>query len=310
MAKDMAKVSALRGVVLETPQLDVCARFYSSTWGLDEVPGGAGTDIRYFRARGSEPWVLGLADGPQKRLQRVRLGVDSIAGLQVLHARLEAAGVALHGAPAPLPGPGGYQGFCVSDPDGRTLELSATEQHAAPSRRSAPAPLRASHLVLNSPMPRVTVDFFVQHLGFTVSDWYEGDAIVFLRCNNDHHCVGIGQGSNRHLNHLAFLVDDESAVLDAGSAAARRGALPVWGPGRHGPGGNVFSYFKDPAGFVVEYTAELIQIAPGEEWQAKPWPRTPANANVWGTGGPTPLAIELMSGEAPQTPQAVTAINP
>lgn len=305
MAQAKASVSSFRGIVLETPQLDVCTRFYNTVWGLDEVPASANTDVRYFRARGSEPWVLGLADGPQKRLQCVRLGVETMADLHQLHAQLQDAGAALHGAPAALPGPGGYHGFCVNDPDGRTVEISTTQEQAPPSHRSAPAPLRASHLVLNSPQARTTVDFYVQQLGFTISDWYEGDAIVFLRCNDDHHCVGISQGSNRLLNHVAFLVDDETAVLDAGSAAARRGALPVWGPGRHGPGGNVFSYFKDPAGFVVEYTAELIQIAKGDDWQAKPWQRNPANANVWGTGGPTPLAIELMSGEPPQ-PVAVS----
>ena len=38
------------------------------------------------------------------------------------------------------------------------------------------------------------------------------------------------------------------------------GHEPVWGPGRHGPGGNVFCYFEDPTGFVPEYTCEVIQI--------------------------------------------------
>ena len=37
MAEGKAAVSAFRGVVLETPQLDMCARFYSTVWALDEV---------------------------------------------------------------------------------------------------------------------------------------------------------------------------------------------------------------------------------------------------------------------------------
>ena len=33
-----------------------------------------------------------------------------------------------------------------------------------------------------------------------------------------------------------------------------------WGIGRHGPGDNVFSYFVEPNGFVVEYTTEVEQV--------------------------------------------------
>ena len=34
----------------------------------------------------------------------------------------------------------------------------------------------------------------------------------------------------------------------------------LWGPGRHGAGGNLFTYHLDPAGCVVEYYADLIKI--------------------------------------------------
>jgi catechol 2,3-dioxygenase-like lactoylglutathione lyase family enzyme len=293
----MSHVSALRGVVIETPDLEASTSFYTDVWGLDLV-GPRDPERRYFRGRGSEPWVLGLQKGPGHQLLRLRLALPSLVEVDLAYARLCAAGVAPRNRPAWLDGPGSYYGFELVDPDNRVLELSTTTHKASPSARSAPAPIRASHLVLNSPRPRDAVEFYRSMLGFTISDWYEKDAIVFLRCNNDHHCVGIGQGSNAALNHLAFLVDDEAAVLSAGQQAIEKGAVSVWGPGRHGPGGNVFSYFKDPADYVVEYTAELIQIAAGESWLAKEWQRTPANANVWGTGGPTPEAIRLMSGES------------
>ncbi len=293
----MGQVSALRGVVLETPDLDGATLFYTQVWGLDLVdvpqPG-----VRYFRARGDEPWVLALTQGPQHRLQRLRLAMASDADMRAAYERLGYARAPLRGEPGPLEGPGEYHGFELNDPDGRIVELSTTKQVAPASGRSAPAPIRTSHLVLNSPRPREAAAFYQSLLGFTISDWYENDAIIFLRCNNDHHCLGIGRGSNTALNHVAFLVDDEAAVLRAGELATERGAQAIWGPGRHGPGGNVFSYFKDPAGFVVEYTAELIQIDPTQPWLAKQWLRTPTNANVWGTGGPTPLAIRLMSGDA------------
>ena len=74
------------------------------------------------------------------------------------------------------------------------------------------------------------------------------------------------------------------------------GFKPLWGPGRHGPGGNVFCYFEDPSGLVCEFTCELFQIEDEASWIAKEWERTADNGNVWGTGGPSQRAIDLMSG--------------
>jgi len=69
----------------------------------------------------------------------------------------------------------------------------------------------------------------------------------------------------------------------------------LWGPGRHGPGGNCFCYFEDPVGYVVEVTSELIYIPEGKEWLPREWKFAPENANVWLTGGRTERAIKLMS---------------
>lgn len=296
----MARVSSLRGVLLATSLRDEEIGFYTRHWGLAPVadPAAEGGAARWLRARGNEPWVLGFEQAACNGLGRLRLGAGSLAEVDAIRARVRAAGVTVLTGLADLDGPGGYVGFLMIDPDGRVVEVSATATQApADERLDAPLPLRMSHVVLNSPDPRRTVDFYVRMLGFEISDWYEKDAIVFLRCNQDHHCLGIGQGHNTAINHMAFLVDDEAAVLAASERARAAGAAQIWGPGRHGPGGNVFSYFRDPAGFVCEYTAELIQIAPGQAWHAREWLRTPQNANVWGTGGPTPEAIRLMNGE-------------
>jgi hypothetical protein len=32
----------------------------------------------------------------------------------------------------------------------------------------------------------------------------------------------------------------------------KHGFEPGWGPGRHGPGNNIFCYFKEPVNYVVE----------------------------------------------------------
>jgi catechol 2,3-dioxygenase len=57
----------------------------------------------------------------------------------------------------------------------------------------------------------------------------------------------------------------------------------VWGPGRHGPGNNVFGYFIAPFGGVIEYTAEVSEVTDNykvgtpEDWK---WP--PGRMDQWG----------------------------
>jgi catechol 2,3-dioxygenase len=66
-----------------------------------------------------------------------------------------------------------------------------------------------------------------------------------------------------------------------------------WGVGRHGPGDNIFAYFVDPTGFVIEYTAEVLQVddtyrvgGPGD-WT---WP--PGRTDHWGIAPPKPESVK------------------
>jgi catechol 2,3-dioxygenase len=61
------------------------------------------------------------------------------------------------------------------------------------------------------------------------------------------------------------------------------GVEMVWGPGRHGPGNNVFSYFIAPFGAIIEYTAEVSEVDDNskvggpEDWK---WPA--GRIDQWG----------------------------
>jgi hypothetical protein len=75
----------------------------------------------------------------------------------------------------------------------------------------------------------------------------------------------------------------------------------VWGPGRHGPGNNVFGYFTAPNRQVIEYTAEVEQIPAGEDRPARMWqPEEISVRDPWadpGSARPTAHARELMLGQ-------------
>ena len=148
--------------------------------------------------------------------------------------------------------------------------------------------------MLNSVDMGASKSFYTDVLGFQVSDWYENDQMVFLRCNEMHHCIVLTPGRWTSLNHVAFEVASGDEVMRALGRMRRAGYDSMWGPGRHGPGGNVFCYFVDPAGNVIEYTAELLRL--DDAWQAKSWVRNAENADVWGTsGGITPEVIAAMA---------------
>jgi len=76
---------------------------------------------------------------------------------------------------------------------------------------------------------------------------------------------------------------DADAVLRGMGRLKDAGYPSVWGPGRHGPGNNVFAYFVSPFGACVEYTAEIQRVDDGyntgtpESWQ---WP--PGRTDHWG----------------------------
>ncbi len=148
--------------------------------------------------------------------------------------------------------------------------------------------------MLNSVNVAASSSFYTEVLGFHVSDRYENDKMVFLRCNEKHHCIVLAQGEWTSLNHVAFEVKNADEVMKALGRMRKSGIDTIWGPGRHGPGGNVFCYFTDPVGTVIEYTAELLEV--DDDWEPSVWSRTPENADVWGTsGGISPEVLEVMA---------------
>ena len=95
------------------------------------------------------------------------------------------------------------------------------------------------------------------------------------------------------LNHVAFTMAGWEAVMRASGRMVDAGFPIGWGPGRHGPGDNVFSYFVDPFGFVLEYTAEVEQV--GEDHVARGpahWTWPPGRTDQWGIAPPKSAACK------------------
>ena len=134
---------------------------------------------------------------------------------------------------------------------------------AAPSR-----PRKLSHVVVASPDAAASQRFFVEGLGFRVSDAVPALGASFLRCSTDHHNLLVQPGPIAFLHHTAWEMDDVDAVgRAAATMLAADASRHVWGLGRHGIGSNYFWYLRDPAGNFAEYSSDLDVIADDEAWR-------------------------------------------
>jgi catechol 2,3-dioxygenase-like lactoylglutathione lyase family enzyme len=281
---------ALTGVTLATPLLDETADFYVNRFGLAE--GGRDVDEVRLTAVATirPPVVLRRAD--TAGLAGLSFAMRSEDALVAAHAALAEAGLG--------PGAIATSAFTVDDPDGTPVTLHVGEDISIGTMpEQNDRPLFLSHVVLNSRDPERLVAFYCDHLGLRISDAYEKGLLMFMRCDQpQHHCLGISPGAGDGLNHFAMDCGTVDGVMRAISRMHRGGSMEVWGPGRHGPGGNVFCYFEDPTGFVPEFTCDVLQIEDDAAWQPQEWKRTPENGNTWLSGGPTERATALMSGSA------------
>jgi catechol 2,3-dioxygenase len=153
---------------------------------------------------------------------------------------------------------GGGYGFRFKTPDGLPLCISCdvTRHDNIVVDRSKPT--KVSHVVLNSAATDEQVPFFIDALGFKLSD--SSHMMEFLRCSSDHHAIAVFRNKGPSLNHVAFEMPNIDGLMLGVGRLKSNGIDPEWGIGRHGPGNNVFSYFVEPNGFVTEYTTEVDQV--------------------------------------------------
>ncbi len=287
---------ALTGLVLDTPLLNETASFYVTDFGLAEAARGVDEVALASLAAARPPVVLRRA--ANAGFGGLSFAMPNLSSLSDLHRSLEAAGLAPDGI--------GEDTFEVRDPDGTPVTLHVgADVSAGPLPTPTDRPLFISHVVLNSRDPDRLVAFYRDALGLRVSDRYEKGLLTFMRCDQpQHHCLGVSPGMRNGLNHFAMDCGDLDAVMRGISRMHRLGRREVWGPGRHGPGGNIFCYFEDPTGFVPEFTCDVLQIEDDAAWEPHEWKRTPENGNVWLSGGPTERAAALMSGRDFSSPSA------
>ena len=272
-------VRALRCVDLGVTNLAEQLRFYTDIWGLDLVAEVGG--VHYLRGSGRFHYILSLRPAAKVELIRVVFDAGDAAGVDAVHAQVLSHGFGAIDPPAALTQPGGGYGFGFKDSEGCNYAVvGGVADHAGADDR-ADRPRKLSHVNLNTADNDASSAVLTGALGFRLSD--ETKVFRFLRCNTDHHSMVMAFGGGPTLNHIAFEMPDLDSVM-RGAGRMRDHGYPIeWGPGRHGPGRNVFCYFLGPEEIPIEYTGEMQQV--DESYRTgmpSDWTWPPRRLDRWG----------------------------
>ena len=146
-------------------------------------------------------------------------------------------------------------------------ELRRTNATQRPPREPARVQ-RLGHVVLQSTKYLQTLDWYLDHLGLIVSDFLyypgqrdRGPAMSFIRCDRgstpaDHHTLALALGPSNRYVHSAYQTCDLDAIAAGGEYLRELGYHRSWGIGRHIQGSQIFDYWRDPDGFLVEHFAD------------------------------------------------------
>ncbi len=267
----------LRSVELALPQPQAAADFLQDIWGL--IPAGTRGSTLFFRGTGGHPYILSLVEAAAPAVRAIEFSGTS-AEVEAVQARAGAAGAPVQ-AFAELDAPEGGAGCVVEGPEKQIYRFISEAAPVDELPHERDRPLQITHAVLNSVDVATCERFVTDALGFQVSD--RTRAMTFVRCNRKHHALAYAHSDVSSLNHIAFEMNDVDGVMRGIGRMRDAGHDVVWGPGRHGPGNNVFGYFIAPYGGVIEYTADVSEVADDyrvgspEDWK---WP--PGRTDQWG----------------------------
>lgn len=276
------------GMEIGVPEPEALAACYrdlglvgeGASWGSSELPD-----------------QIHIVEAPYRQLRAMRLGCESQRDLAALTRRLGALGIAARESAgcvactdpsgswevivevAPAAPLGQPPSRLTNGPGARARAGARADVVTEPRPRP---PRRLAHVVVGSPDPLGSAKFFLEGVGFRMSDQVAG-LLTFMRCSSDHHNLLVQPAPVPYLNHYAFEFDDIDAI---GAAASRylsgREERHVVGLGRHAIGSNVFWYMNDPCGTMFEFFSDMDDIPDDEAWT----PRTDWELGEFATWGP------------------------
>ena len=218
-----------------------------------------------------------IKEGMKNRLEFAAFSCRDEGGLNLLKERVKEEGIEVINLQPDL-----FQNDAISivDQDGHNISFGLSK------------PNMNAESVLNGPLQHLTfstlnvekfVDFYVGKLGFCISDRVlhsNGNlATCFVRSNHEHHTVACFKSDRIGVDHHSYEAGEWNVIRDWCDHFASMNIELMWGPGRHGPGNNLFVFVEDPDGNWIEISAELEVI---HDRPSKDWPQEERTLNLWG----------------------------
>jgi catechol 2,3-dioxygenase-like lactoylglutathione lyase family enzyme len=279
-------------VALRVTDLDRTVTHVTQALGLHET---GRTEHEVLLSANRKHHELQLIASDTAGLDHVGLEVESAAELDDVRARVEGSGATMLAADAwDEPGIGAAIRFV--GPAGIVYEVyDGMQRHPLTIDEPLTSGIeRFGHLTFYSNEAEAVVAFWVDVLGFRISDVAEG--LTWTRCDQDHHGLAVLDfPDGTLLHHHAWAVSDWSAMGVYCDSLARHGLSLAWGPVRHGPGFNLATYLPDPDGAMIEVYTDLLQIDDERSYVPIDWSDEPRALNLWGP----PPGPEVLSAGIP-----------
>jgi catechol 2,3-dioxygenase-like lactoylglutathione lyase family enzyme len=294
------KATSVAYVRFNAPDL-AAAETFLTAFGLIVAERGDG--VVWFRGASSTPFNYVLTEG-EPGFAGVGFTLEDRAALEAFSKRWETP-------IASLDGPGQGHFAALADPDGFRAEACVFGAPAAelPVRPTLPANTagvsprlgeerrialetakvwRLGHAVLQVPDLRRTEAWYKERFGLLTSDdIVDVDGVsplgVFLRLNRgpiptDHHTLFLITGERAAFHHAAFEVSDLDDLMVGHDRLQRGGYTHHRGVGRHLLGSQIYDYWRDPWGHVLEHWTD------GDYFDAAWGPRVSTAADLRGDG--------------------------
>ncbi len=262
------------------------ADYYATVFGFHQSPFEDGTFLLQGPGR---RLVIGSGQPGERPYHGYK--VQSRQQLEDIRAFLQGQGLNTEPSPSAIFEP---DAVAVRDPDG-WLSVFGLPRRDLPSQKAVNTPSalnlsgRLQHVVVATDKLGPMMQFYEDVLGYAASDYCAADIddpstrkVAFYRSDPEHHSFAVFSASEVRSDHHAYEADSWNDIRDWADHLSSLNIKLWWGPGRHGPGNNLFFMIKDPHGHQVEISAELENLP--REMAPRVWPLEERSLNLWGPG--------------------------
>jgi catechol 2,3-dioxygenase-like lactoylglutathione lyase family enzyme len=266
--------AALHRLHLYSPDPLKVACFYSSTYemAMTSTPEG-------YRCSGLGR-ALEVSEGPVNQLRYAHFALNTEGAWDAFAARV--SGLKQQALPSAFTGHG--HAVALQDPVSNLVVFTPPIVGSQGLESTVVPPASLQHFALRTSKLPAMMDFYVNSLGFVLSDAVkdaEGELrACFLRTDFLHHALALFSAPVTCFDHQSFEAPDWASMKDWGDHMAALQVPIVWGIGRHGPGNDVFFMVRDPDGNLAEISSEIEHCATGRT--AGEWRHEERTLNLWG----------------------------